>query len=259
MSEHESRESGDEILDGNLERLLSNTQLRSRVPEDARARMLARLQAQQKPRGLTFGNFTAAKKHRGRVVTAAVALAAVLVLAWVLGLGERVIGGRQDPQLAMFDHEGLGARAIALSDGSTALLRTGTQLEELGPRHLRLVAGEVLLDVQEAAEPLLIETAHGRAMVLGTRVLLRSDAAQTLAAVLHGSATVESGSQSGGSQAASKLLLHAGEQALLLAEAAPARIAGRRLSFEIDWARELLVPEAEIEPMRRGNLLARVP
>jgi tetratricopeptide (TPR) repeat protein len=58
---------------------------------------------------------------------------------------------------------------------------------------------------------------------------------------------------------ATSLLLHAGEQALLLAETAPTRIVGRRLSFEIDWARELLAPETELEPMRRGNLLARVP
>ncbi len=265
MSEHESRDPGDEILDDNLDRLLSTARQRSRVPDDARARMLARLRGEaearreQAPRGRApWVALAGGSRRRAAVVTSMVALAAAVLLAWVLGLGDRVLGGREGPQLATFEHEGLGARAVALSDGSTALLRTGTRLEQIGPRHLRLVAGEVLLDVKAAAEPLLIETAHGRALVIGTQVLLRSDAAQTLAAVLRGSATVES-SQGSGSSGAGELLLHAGEQALLVAEAAPARIAGRRLSFEIDWARELLVPEAEIEPMRRGNLLARVP
>jgi tetratricopeptide (TPR) repeat protein len=274
MSEHESRDPGDEILDANLERLLGHTQQRSRVPDDARARMLARLQgelgqaqapeqsrlAPQAPVAKWSG--PSAKSRAGKLqfglASGAVALAAVLVLAWVLGLGERLLGERAIPQLASFEHDGLGARAIQLSDGSTALLRAGAQLEQLGPRHLRLIAGEVLLDVQAAADPMLIETAHGRAMVLGTRMLLRSDAAQTLAAVLHGTATVESSSDGDASAIGSSLLLHAGEQALL-AKAGLTRIAGRRLSFEIDWARELLAPETELEPMRRGNLLARVP
>jgi ferric-dicitrate binding protein FerR (iron transport regulator)/tetratricopeptide (TPR) repeat protein len=269
MSEHDQPgEREDEILDTNLERLLSHTQQRSRVPEDARARMLARLHGDLGVHGQTKTRARVASPSRGRsknfrrtFATAAVALAAALVLAWVLGLGERVIGQPATPQLASYEHDGLGARAIRLSDGSTALLRAGTQLEQLGPRHLRLIAGEVLLDVKTATEPLAIETAHGRALVLGTQMLVRSDAAQTLAAVLRGEASVES--FSGGGQAsltgATSLLLHAGEQALLLAETAPTRIAGRRLSFEIDWARELLAPETELEPMRRGNLLARVP
>lgn len=271
MSEHESRDPGDEILEANLERLLGQTPQRSGVPDDARARMLARLLGelgQDKAPELATptrvakwsgpGEKLRAKKLRFGLATGAVALAAVLVLAWVLGLGERLLGERAIPQLATFEHDGLGARAIQLSDGSTALLRAGSRLEQLGPRHLRLVAGEVLLDVEAAAEPMLIETAHGRAMVLGTRLLLRSDAAQTLAAVLHGAATIESGSDADASAIGSSLLLHAGEQALL-AKAGLTRIAGRRLSFEIDWARELLAPETELEPMRRGNLLARVP
>lgn len=277
MSEHESRDPGDEILDANLERLLSHTQQRSRVPDDARARMLARLHDEhgheQAPdrialaaRGrvswwssrLGLGGNSRAGKLRFGLATGAMALAAVLVLAWVLGLGERLLGERSAPQLATFEHDGLGARAVRLSDGSTALLRAGSQLEQLGPRHLRLLAGEVLLDVQAAAEPMLVETAHGRALVRGTRMLLRSDTAQTLAAVLHGTATVESSADADASPIGASLLLHAGEQALL-DTAGLERIAGRRLSFEIAWARELLAPETELEPMRRGNLLARVP
>jgi ferric-dicitrate binding protein FerR (iron transport regulator)/tetratricopeptide (TPR) repeat protein len=264
MSEHDpSSEREDEILDTNLERLLSHTPQRARVPDDARARMLAGLQdGRTKARGRVAPSLPGRSRNfRLTIAAGAVALAAALVLAWVLGLGERLIGERATPQLATYQYDGLGARSIRLSDGSTALLRAGTQLEQLGPRHLRLIAGEVLLDVKAAAEPLAIETAHGRALVLGTQMLVRSDAVQTLAAVLRGEATLES--SSGGERAsltsASSLLLHAGEQALLLAEAAPTRIAGRRLSFEIDWARELLAPETELEPMRRGNLLARVP
>src|SRR5690606_9980246 len=199
-------------------------------------------------------------RARVALVTSVVAIAAVLLLAWLLGLPARLLSERGAGGIARFEHDGLGARAVALADGSTAVLRSGAALEQLGPRHLRLVAGEVLLDVRAAADPLLVETPHGRALVLGTRVLLRSDAAQTLAAVLRGEASLEplvdAPNQPG---AATSLLLHAGEQALMTASTVPERIAGRRLSFEIDWARELLTPAPETGPMRRGNLLARVP
>ncbi|HVH99960.1 MAG TPA: VIT domain-containing protein [Enhygromyxa sp.] len=71
--------------------------------------------------------------------------------------------------------------------------------------------------------------------------------------MFHGQAKLESGGDATG------ILLRAGEQALLRDSEAPARIAGRRLSFEIDWARELLAPDRTPEPVRRGNLVARVP
>lgn len=278
MSEHEQPVSDDDaILDANIERLLSDTQQRSQVPAEARTRMLARLREQvgevakrqPKPRHTparaatsTSSTTAGSRGARARValVTSVVAIAAVLLLAWLLGVPARLLSEREADDIARFEHDGLGARAVALADGSTAVLRSGAALEQLGPRHLRLVAGEVLLDVRAAADPLLVETPHGRALVLGTRVLLRSDAAQTLAAVLRGEASLEPLAEAPNEPAAAtSLLLHAGEQALMTASTVPERIAGRRLSFEIDWARELLTPAPETGPMRRGNLLARVP
>ncbi len=259
MSEHDSHE--DEVLDHNLERLLEHAQRRPELPADARARMLGKLrEAPAKPSKVPASvpapaaNDDGTRRRRFTTVSVVVAVAAVAILAWVLGLGQRLIDDASDePRHASWEHDALGAKSITLSDGSIALLRTGTSLEELGPRHLRLVAGEVLLDVGEAVEPMLVETPEGRALILGTRMLLRSDGVETLAAVFHGSATIESGG------AATQLLLRAGEQALLRGAAAPERIAGRRLSFEIDWARELLAPTRTPEPVRRGNLIARVP
>ncbi|PRP97690.1 Vault protein inter-alpha-trypsin [Enhygromyxa salina] len=269
MSEHERPDEPDDaVLDANIERLLSHAQRRPEVPSEARARMLAGLReavrdtADERPGEAAGLRAVPERRRPGRAkarrrlgaATLVVALAAAVLLAWVLGLGGRLLERDGAAQLASYDHHELGAREVTLADGSRALLRSGTELEELGPRHLRLVAGEVLLDVREAAAPLLVETPQGRALVLGTRVLLRSDAGQTLAAVFRGQATVESSTG-----AASSLLLRAGEQALLRSELAPERIAGRRLSFEIDWARELLAPDAELGPVRRGNLVARVP
>lgn len=252
MSEHDER---DEILDGNLERLLGSEQPRADVPAEARARMLGKLRAGRRPAApQAAANDAGARRRRVGAVGVVVAIAAAILLAWVLGLGDRLIGASTvDNEIASHEHRELGAKAITLADGSRALLRSGTTLQELGPRHLRLVAGEVLLDVGEAVEPMLVETPEGRALVLGTRLLLRSDGTETLAAVFHGQAKLES------EGAATELLLHAGEQALLRAKAAPERIAGRRLSFEIDWARELLAPDQTPEPVRRGNLIARVP
>jgi ferric-dicitrate binding protein FerR (iron transport regulator)/tetratricopeptide (TPR) repeat protein len=248
MSEHEQHD--DEILDRNLEQLYRSEQQRPEVPPEARARMLGKLRAKPVP----AANDAGGQRRRLAKVGVFVAIAAVVILAWVLGLGERLIGMADDPQrLATHMHQEDGAKAITLADGSTALLRTGTVLDELAPRHLRLVTGEVLLDVSEAVEPMLVETPQGRALVLGTRLLLRSDHSETLAAVLRGQAKVTS------TGAATELLLRAGEQALLHDSTTPERIAGRRLSFEIDWARELLAPDETPEPIRRGNLLARVP
>lgn len=248
MSEHEQRDDDETILDANLEALLRAEQQRTEVPIDARTRMLAKLRTSQ-PRA---ANDSVGGRRRFAAISVVVAIAAAVILAWVLGFGDRLISKPEaGREIANYVHETLGAKAITLADGSRALLRTGTTLQELGPRHLRLIGGEVLLDVVEAVEPMLIETSEGRALVLGTRLLLRSDGAETLAAVFRGRAKLEG--------AATGLLLHAGEQALLRAAAAPERIAGRRLSFEIDWARELLAPDQTPEPIRRGNLLARVP
>ncbi|MCA9683015.1 MAG: VWA domain-containing protein, partial [Myxococcales bacterium] len=79
-----------------------------------------------------------------------------------------------------------------------------------------------------------------------------------MAAVLRGRASLGSkGSKQG---AAGELLLRSGEQALIDASGEAQRVFGKRLTHEIDWARELLAPEpGDIQPIRRGNLLARVP
>ncbi len=182
-------------------------------------------------------------------------LAAVLILAFVFGVGDKLkqgLSGDSGERLALHEHTELGARELTLADGTRALLRSGTTLEELSPGHLRLIAGEIVLEVAERAEPLIVETPQGRALVTGTRLLLRAEGDETLAAVLRGRATLQQGQ-------ATELLLRAGERAVIDAEGEIERRLGRRLSYELDWARELLAPAERPTPIRRGNLLARVP
>jgi ferric-dicitrate binding protein FerR (iron transport regulator)/tetratricopeptide (TPR) repeat protein len=260
------------VLEHNLERLLAGAHAPPRVPELARTRMLDRLREREaKPLAQTSirtpphspvagarervgapSESTRARRRTLSTATLIAALAAALVLAWLLGVGDRFVDDSREPSFAEVQHENLEltAKSVTLADGSVALLRSGTTIDELGPRHLRLRAGEVLLDVVAASEPLLIETPQGRALVLGTRLLLRAEAERTFAAVLRGQAKLV--------DQAGELLLRAGDQAALTGST-PQPIAGRRLTHEIDWAKQLLADVDAAEPVRRGNLVARVP
>jgi ferric-dicitrate binding protein FerR (iron transport regulator)/tetratricopeptide (TPR) repeat protein len=275
MSEHD--EQPDTTLEHNLERLLTGAHAAPRVPEQARARMLDRLRergtqlaaqpepASRDPRTPPHSPAASPRQRAGApseslrarrrtlsVATLITAVAAALLLAWLFGLGNRLVGDPGEPSFAEVTHENpeLAAKSVTLSDGSVALLRGGSAIDELGPRHLRLRAGEVLLDVIAASEPLLVETPQGQAMVLGTRLLLRTEAERTFAAVLRGQAKLV--------DQAGELLLRAGDQAALTGST-PQPIAGRRLTHEIDWAKQLLADAEAPEPVRRGNLVARVP
>lgn len=266
MSEHEhDHESpASPTLEHNLERLLTSAAEAPRVPADARARMLAHLRTQAARSPHTpapapgphsaAGPDTRSRTRRRTLSLASVgaALVALLVIAWLLGLGERLVERDETPAFASTQHrnDALAPRRVALSDGSVALLRAGAVLDELAPRHLRLVGGEVLLDVVDASEPLLVETPVGRALLVGTRLLLRQDGERTFAAVVQGEAKLI--------DQAGELLLHAGEQALLTGTS-PLALAGRRLTHELEWAKPLLAESDAHEVMRRGNLLARVP
>ncbi|NVB41201.1 VWA domain-containing protein [Pseudenhygromyxa sp. WMMC2535] len=205
----------------------------------------------------------AAKPGRLRKLTPVLALtglAAALLLAWVLGVGNGLLDHpTSEGGVAEYVHDGRGAREITLADGSRAVLRAGSQLRELAPSHLELVSGEVVIEAVAASEPLLIETATGQAVVTGARLWLRNEAAEntpagTTAAVLSGRATLRAAGSS-----PDELLLHAGERGRIDTAGAVQRVLGRRLTYELDWARELLAPAETPEPMRRGNLLARVP
>ena len=273
----------DELFERNLERLLNRAGPRPRVPEASRARMLARLQATSEERRgaeapstrahrgpahsaparsaptATKGGSstpptasrTSARRIRARQLGIAALAAAVLaLLVFGLRLGPR--GSGSDGEVARYVHEEFGVRELTLADGTRALLRRGTELAQLGPRHVALISGEVLLEIRDTALPLLIDTPQGRAQARGSQLLLRSEGETTLAAVLRGS--VRLSSETG------ELALRGGEQATLAADAAPERIAGRRLSWEVDWAKALLASDQpKREPIRRGNLIARVP
>lgn len=273
MSEHEHDHDLPEspTLEHNLERLLTSASESPRAPADARARMLAGLRSAAAERTPARSPHTPAaaparasqrasevdERSRSRrrsvsIAGVAAALLALIVIAWVLGLGQRLVEHDDAPEFASTQHrnDALAPRRVALADGSVALLRAGAVLDELAPRHLRLIGGEVLLDVVDAAEPLLVETPTGRALVLGTRLLLRQDGERTFAAVVQGEAKLV--------DRAGELLLHGGEQALLTGSA-PLALAGRRLTHELEWAKPLLADADAHEPMRRGNLIARVP
>lgn len=269
MSEHDhepehEHDDPNPTLERNLERLLASASEPTRVPADTRARMLGRLREQTAATRAASRSpaphaslahpdpRTQARRRMLSRASLAVALAAALLLAWLLGLGDRLVDTPEPPSFATIQHrnDAIAPQRVTLADGSIALLRAGAALDELGPRHLRLSAGEVLLDVVEAAEPLLVETPQGRALVLGTRLLLRSEAERTFAAVLRGQAKLVDG--------AGELLLRAGEQAALTGTA-PLALAGRRLTHEVEWAKPLLAAADDHEVVRRGNLIARVP
>ncbi len=285
MSEHDhehdhepldaSEAERERMLEHNLERLLTHAHEPPTMPNAARERVLERLRTSPRSESSTeparrpphspsakptkpsssagaVGRPASARGPARGKATALVftAIAALLVLLWVFGVGDALLRpDASEPSTIHANHD-RAAQRVALTDGSVAWLRSGTELEQLGPRHLRLNAGEILVDVIEASEPLRIDTATGQALVLGTRLLLRSEAERTFAAVLRGQARLinERG----------ELLLRAGQQAAM-ADAAPQPIAGKRLSAELAWARTAIAAADGPEPVRRGNLIARVP
>lgn len=91
---------------------------------------------------------------------------------------------------------GLGERqTVTLDDGSTVTLNTDTRIEvdfDEGIRHLALVRGEALFDVNKDPErPFLVSAGDSRVMALGTRFQVRRNAEQVEVTLLEGRVRVE--------------------------------------------------------------------
>lgn len=253
--------------DDNLDRLLTMSDAPPRLDPDARTRLLARLQASVDA-GRAHADAPASppkdplpmppRRNRPRTLAAAtLALAASGALVWG---GARLLRGGPSghvpgDSLTVHRNDGGRPQTVALADGSTAILRAGAELRELGARRLELVAGEVLLDVRPGAGAFtVVAAASGEVEVRGTKFLLRraADTGEVFAGVLRGEVRLRGG--------AGETTLLAGESGVLSPKTAPARRPAPRLSHEVAWARDALAdPTDDLKAVRRGNLLARFP
>lgn len=230
-----------QMLEQNIARLMQRAHEPPRMDPDARARILGQLEARR------------SSKRRLRPVAAV--LVALAACALVFLAVTRRQGSDADESAsevaALHANEAPRARTVTLADGSTAILRADAAIEELGPRRIRLVRGEAILDVTPADDPFVVETEHGRALALGTRFAVRSDIGEVVTSVLRGTVRIET-------DEAEEMLL-AGESGTLR-DGAVSRRAARRLTHEIGWARDALTEDASrSKPARRGNLVARDP
>lgn len=248
-------ENEDTILERNIETLLTRAHEPPKLGDEARARVLATLQAARRSEGPEPEPAPAptplTKPRRNSLMPGLLALAALLGLIWmgaIFGGSGKGLGSGET-----YANEGAAPMQITLADGSQAILRAGSRIEEVARREIRLVDGELLLEVARDAEPFIVHTEHGRAIALGTRFSVRTEAARILTSVVRGRVRLEAGS--------SDVLLRAGEQGFFGEDEVPQKTLGERLSHTLAWARTAL---AELDgpartPVRRGNLIARDP
>lgn len=252
--------------DDNLDRLLTMSADPPTLDPDARARLLARLQRSvetdispvRAPEKAPGGPVPMPPRRRPRlssIVANSLGLAVAGSFVWIgvdLLRGEQA--GSSASQVAVYHNEGARPQVIALADGSTAILRAGAEIREVGSRTIELVGGEVLLDVVPREGAFTVASPAGDVEVRGTKFVLRHDAGsrELFAGVLRGEVRLAS--------AGGEAVLQAGEAASMSPGTAPARRPAPRLSHEVQWARDAIVdPTDELKAVRRGNLLARFP
>jgi len=144
----------------------------------------------------------------------------------------------------------MGEGEKKLADGSTYIAQPGATVAVIGPREVR-VTGAVLLDVAPGKGTFVVDTAHGKISVLGTRFLVDGAADQTSAAVVRGEVKLASSS--------GEVVLHAGEQGVAVAGKAPVRGPAPRLSHLVSWAQQARHAEEHELPVHHGTLFARDP
>jgi tetratricopeptide (TPR) repeat protein len=258
---------GDDILERNVESLLSRAHEPPRLDEAARQRIRGALLAQLPADDLNAAR--ARKRARTFAVAGGVgaAVAAAAAVAMIVrqpssGAGQPSDGTSGAGAVAELEVDGVRK----LADGSTAELSPGATLDVLGPRRVR-VTGKVLLDVAPGKGRFVVETASGVVEALGTRFVVEAEAEATLAAVIRGSIALSSSARdvailANAAARAGELVLGAGEGGSIRRGQPPQRQAVPRLSHLTSWVKTLRERQeraAELPGASRGTLFARDP
>ncbi len=250
MSDPEKKQP--DVLERNVEQLLTRAHEPPRISDQARSRILSNLKAERRAKA-SKARAESASGWRGWLrarpaLVASVAVAASVVL--VFAAARHFAGSRESGTLL---NDAPQPQRMRLADGSELILNSDTEVEVLGHRHIRVTRGDVLLDVAKDRQRFTVESPHGRVEVLGTRFLVSANDLETVAAVLRGRVRIEN--QQGAE------VLRPGEQGVLRDGQMPVRRAAPRLSHLTSWAKLARRQEEhrETQPARRGTLLARNP
>jgi len=174
------KQTDDEVLERNVEQLLTRAHEPPRISDDARVRILETLKAERRDRAMQNAESRGSSTGvwgwlRARPASvAAVAVAATVAVVWT---SANYLAGSRGP--TAYSNQGPVPVRKVLDDGTALVLNQNAEVEVLGTRHLRVERGEVLLDVAKGSERFLVEAPHGRAVVLGTRFVISAGAAET--------------------------------------------------------------------------------
>ena len=145
------------------------------------------------------------------------------VLGLAVGVGGAAWLAREEGATLLADHRTTPGQRLALDldDGSRLVLNTRSAVDvrfDAGQRLLRLHAGEILLESaafrgRRDPRPLLVETVHGTAQALGTRLTVRVRDRHTVVSVLEQAVRLQP------ALSGETIVLQAGEQALLTGNA----------------------------------------
>jgi tetratricopeptide (TPR) repeat protein len=235
-----------DVLEHNVSTLLETGGERPQISDAARTRIRAALVAQHGQHGRHEG---ARGRARSPLVAVGLGLAAMAVAALVVG---RFVAGDPPASLPVGALGALGSgAAVRAVAGAEIVGEPGAKVTELGPRRLR-VEGAALIDVEPGKGAFVVETAHGRIEVLGTKFLVDGARDRTTAAVVRGEVKLAT--------ADGEVVLHAGEQAVAEPGHPPVRGPAPRLSHLVSWAQEARHrDEHVVEPLHHGTLFARDP
>jgi tetratricopeptide (TPR) repeat protein len=255
-------ENSGEFLERNVAELLRRAHQPPKIDDQARSRILADLETRLDERrgGETADEPTESRgwlasllsTPRRAALVAGLSIAAASAAGYLLLAG----GGDEPARFESAEHQNdqPAPRRVELADGSSAILRSGAAIVELAPRRIELIRGDVLFDVARGQGRFVVSRPEqaGRVVVLGTRFVVSGGDDTTLAAVIRGRVRLEGDG--------ADLELGAGEGGEL-AGGVPTRRPVERLSHMTSWARaaRIRAEGKDVEPARRGNLIARFP
>ncbi len=234
--------------EGNVRRLLRQTEAAPRMSGEARERVLEQLLASQARRASRPGLL----RRLAPRVTPRRAGAALGVLALAAGAALMLRTAAPVDGPRVYENLGPGPKAIALSDGTQVVLDVGAKLVERGARRVLLERGQAIFDVKGRAGRFDLELPQGRASAEGTRFLASNGAQGATIAVAKGRVSVANALGQTG-------LLHAGEQSVLSTSAAPSAEAAPRVSHLFAFARATEAPASPNAPRKKGTLVGRDP